>query len=150
MARKDLILAHYMSPAPHTIGAEQPLAVAHRMMREHAIRHLPVLAGGKLVGMVTERDLQLVEGLPGVDAERVTVEEAMSPDPFTIAPHSSLEWVAAEMAERKYGSTVVVDQGRVVGVFTTVDALRALQDLLARARQSQPGIPNQGASHERT
>jgi CBS domain-containing protein len=54
------------------------------------------------------------------------------------------------MAEKKYGSTVVVDHGRVVGVFTTVDALRALQELLAGARKSQPVQTNQGAAHERT
>ncbi|HZS42142.1 MAG TPA: CBS domain-containing protein [Polyangia bacterium] len=59
----------------------------------------------------------------------------MTPDPFTITPDSSLEWVALEMAEHKFGSVVVVEHNEVVGVLTTVDALRALQDLLGRSRR---------------
>src|SRR5437879_4833811 len=47
----------YMTPAPHTIGVEQPLAVAAALMQAHHIRHLPVLHGGKLVGILSERDV---------------------------------------------------------------------------------------------
>jgi acetoin utilization protein AcuB len=132
----QLTVRAFMTAGPHTIGVEQSLVTAHELMRRHRIRHLPVLHGGKLVGIVTERDLQVVEGLPGVDPARVTVEQAMTPTPYTITPDTSLEWVVLEMAEHKYGSTVVVEDGRVVGVFTTVDALRALEDLLRRTRQS--------------
>jgi len=124
----------YMTPSPHTIGADQPLATAERIMREHHIRHLPVLHGGRLAGIVSQSDLRVVEALDG--AEQLAVEEAMTPDPYTITPDSSLEWVATEMAERKFGSVVVVDHEHVVGVLTTVDALRALQDLLRESRQS--------------
>lgn len=135
-ARMDkLTVRGYMTPSPHTIGADQPLAVAHELMRAHHIRHLPVLSQGKLIGMVTERDLRLVESLPGVDATKVKVEEAMTPDPYAITPDCSLEWVAIEMAQHKLGSTVVVDHGKVVGVLTTVDALRALSELLGRSRR---------------
>ncbi|HXU72290.1 MAG TPA: CBS domain-containing protein [Polyangia bacterium] len=130
-----LTVRGYMTKSPFTVGADQPLAVAHRVMREHRIRHLPVLSAGKLVGVVTERDLELVEALPGSDAAAIKVGEAMTPMPYAIEPQSSLEWVALEMAEHKYGCTVVVERGRVIGVFTTVDALRALTDLLARARR---------------
>jgi acetoin utilization protein AcuB len=125
----------YMTRSPLTIGLEQPIAGALELMRAHNIRHLPVLSGGKLVGMVTERDLQLVGSLEGVDPRAMSVEQAMTPDPYAIAPHTSLEWVALEMAEHKYGSTVVVEKGKVVGVFTTVDALKALQELLGRSRR---------------
>lgn len=130
-----LTIRGYMTKSPITVGADQPIAVAHRVMREHRIRHLPVLSAGRLVGVVTERDLQLVEALPGSDAATIKVEEAMTPEPYAIGPQSSLEWVALEMAAHKYGCTVVVERGRVIGVFTTVDALRALTDLLARARR---------------
>lgn len=57
----------FMTTTPHSIGVEQPLSRAHAMMREHGVRHLPVLHAGKLLGMLTERDLQLVESLEGVD-----------------------------------------------------------------------------------
>ena len=130
-----LTVRKYMTPAPHTIGHDQPLVVAHRLMRQHGIRHLPVLEEGRLVGIVTERDLQLIETLRDVDPAEVLVEEAMTADPYAISPNTSLEWVVAEMAQHKYGSVVVLDHTRVVGVFTTVDALRALEGLLSRARR---------------
>jgi len=120
----------YMSPAPHSIGPDQPLAVAHRMMREHRFRHLPVLDAGRLVGMLTDRDLSLIETLRDVDPRKIMVEEAMSAAPYAVGPDAPLDEVVAEMAEHKYGSAVVMQNQKVVGMFTTVDACRALGELL--------------------
>jgi acetoin utilization protein AcuB len=58
----------------------------------------------------------------------------MSADPYTVPPGTALEEVAAAMAERKLGSAIVVDRGSVIGLFTTVDALRALAALAGRRR----------------
>ena len=85
-----------------------------------------------LVGVVSNRDIALVESLPGVDITRVTVDEAMAEEPWTVTADTALAQVAAVMAERKLGTAIVVDSGdadRVVGVFTTTDALRALAAL---------------------
>lgn len=123
-------VSKYMTTSPHTVGIDQPLTTAHRLMRDNRIRHLPVLQGGKLVGMLTERDLALIETLKDVDPSKVTVEDAMTATPYTVAPDSPLDEVVATMAEHRYGSAVVVDNGHVVGVFTTVDALAAFSDLL--------------------
>jgi acetoin utilization protein AcuB len=120
----------YMSTSPHTIGKDQTLAKAHAMLREHKIRHLPVLDGGKLVGIVTDRDLRLIETLKDVDPEKVTVEDAMSQDVYVVSPESPLDEVARDMAEHKYGSAVVMQNGKVVGIFTTVDGMVALHELL--------------------
>lgn len=122
-----------MTAGAHSIAAHQPLSAAHELMRQHDIRHLPVLRGGKLVGLVSQRDLHLVETLRDVDPKAVPVDEAMTHDVFTTSPHAPLGHVAREMAQRKLGSAVVVDGGRVVGVLTTVDALHALADLLDEA-----------------
>jgi acetoin utilization protein AcuB len=130
-----LSIRGFMTASPHTIGVNQPLSAARELMHQHHIRHLPVLDGGRLVGLLSERDLALVGGLPGVNPDRVAVAEAMTPDPHCISPDSSLEWIAAEMAQSKMGSVVLVEHGRVVGIFTTVDALRALGELLGRARR---------------
>jgi acetoin utilization protein AcuB len=130
-----LTVRAFMTPAPHTIGVDQSLRVAHDVMRRFQIRHLPVLRGGELVGLVSERDLTLVELLPGVDANIITVEEAMVGAPYTIDAGSSLEWLATDMGQRRADAAVVTDGGHVAGVFTTVDALRALQELLGRARR---------------
>jgi acetoin utilization protein AcuB len=130
-----LTVREFMTRSPHTIGVDQPLSVAHELMRRHRIRHLPVLRKGELVGLVSQRDLLFIEGLVGVDPLRVPVEDAMTEHPFAISPDTSLEWVVMEMERHKLGSTVVKDRGKVVGVFTTVDALAALQQLLRRARR---------------
>jgi acetoin utilization protein AcuB len=121
----------YMTTDIQTIGDEQPMAVAHRMMREQHIRHLPVLHQGKVVGIVTDRDLHLVETLQDVDPAKIAVSEAMTPDPYVVSPSASLDEVVSTMAAKKYGSAVVSDHGHVVGIFTTVDACSAFADLLS-------------------
>jgi len=131
MAKPILQISQFMTKSPHVIGKDQSLAHAHELMRKKRIRHLPVLHGGKLVGMVTVRDLHLVETFPGVQPERVTVEEAMSPDVYSVPPEAPLRKVVREMQRRKLGSAVVMDGRKVVGVFTTIDALRALDEALA-------------------
>ena len=123
----------YMSPNPYTIGQEQPLSVAHEVMRQHHVRHLPVLEGGKLVGVVSQRDLHLIETLRDVDPATTTVDEAMSADVYVTGPDAPLDEVASHMAEHKYGSAVVVERGKVVGLFTTVDALTALSTFAKKA-----------------
>jgi acetoin utilization protein AcuB len=100
------------------------------MMRDHQVRHLPVFAGGRLVGILTDRDLHLIETLKGVNPSEVAVEDAMSPSPFTVSSDASLAEVCAEMAEHKYGCAVVLQRDKVIGIFTTVDACRALGELL--------------------
>ena len=120
----------YMTTSPHTIGEDQPMTVAHRMMREHHIRHLPVLRGAKIVGLVSDRDLNMVETLQDVDPRKVLVSEAMTQDPYLVSPDAALDEVVLSMAEKKYGSAVVMQHEKVVGIFTTVDACRAFADLL--------------------
>lgn len=120
----------YMSTSPFSIGRDQTLERAHEMLREHNIRHLPVLEGGRLVGMVTMRDLNLVETLRDVDPKEVTVEDAMSTSVYSVGPDAPLDEVAAEMAEHKYGSAVVMQNTKIVGILTTVDICRALSELL--------------------
>jgi len=124
-----------MTPAPHWIGAGQACSEAQSMMREHRIRHLPVLRQARLVGVVSERDLALVQSLPGMRPEALPVEEAMTDPAYTVAADTPLPEVARVMATRKFGSAVVMDGDEVVGVFTTTDALRALADLLEGAEQ---------------
>jgi acetoin utilization protein AcuB len=120
----------YMTAMPHTIGNEQNLKKAHEMMREYKIRHLPVLKAGKLVGIITDRDLALVEALKDVDPTKVLVEEACTPEPYIVAPDAKLNDVCEEMARHKYGSVLIVDNHKLVGIFTWVDALTAFSELL--------------------
>ena len=123
-------VSKFMTTNPHSIGKDQTLAKAHELMREHKIRHLPVLDGGRLVGMITLRDLHLVETLKDVDPKSITVEDAMSSTVYAVGPESPLDEVVAEMAEHKYGSAVVMQNHKVVGIVTTVDVCNALAQLL--------------------
>jgi acetoin utilization protein AcuB len=91
---------------------------------------LPVLAGGRLQGLLTDRDLGLIESMTGVDPRTVKVEDAMSTAVYSVAPETPLDEVVATMGQKKYGSAVVMQNGHVVGIFTTVDLCRALGDLL--------------------
>jgi len=120
----------YMTTNPYSIERNQPLAEAHRIMRTHGIRHLPVMDAGQLVGILSDRDLHLVETLRDVDPEQVPVEDAMALDVFTVDPDAQLDEVAEQMASQKYGSAVVMQNSKVVGIFTTINALTALSELL--------------------
>jgi acetoin utilization protein AcuB len=131
MKHRELTVAERMTRTPHLIGCEQSMTVAHELMRSNGIRHLPVLHAGKLVGLVSQRDLHFVESIRGVDPDEVRVEEAMTQDVYAVPPRTPLKEVVCEMAERKLGSAVVVEGTKVVGVFTTVDALDTLAGLLA-------------------
>lgn len=120
----------FMTTQPHTIGSDQTLVKAEKMMREHQIRHLPVLKAGRLIGILTDRDIKLVETLNGVDPENVKVEEAFTENPYVTKPSAPINEVCAMMAENKYGCALIEDNQKLVGIFTWIDALNALNDLL--------------------
>lgn len=125
------LIEKYMSTSVHTIGSDQTLRRAEEIMREYRIRHLPVLEGGQLVGILSDRDVKLVESLKDVDPNEVTVSEACNQDMYTVSPKAPLNEVCAEMALHKYGSVLVLDNKKLVGIFTWVDALNAFNELLA-------------------
>jgi acetoin utilization protein AcuB len=122
-------IAEYMSAEPRSIGKGEPLVAAHRLMRTYRIRHLPVTDQGRLVGVVSERDLHLLETVKSVDPRREPVEEAMTAYPFTVPPEAELADVARQMWQHRYGSALVVRDGTLIGIFTRADALRALGEL---------------------
>ncbi len=125
------VILDYMSKAPIAIEAEAPLYDARDRMFELGVRHLPVIRDRKLVGILSQRDVTLAESLGVVD-DKFSVERAMQPDPFTVGPHAQVHAVAKEMAAHKYGTAVVVDPEqplKLLGIFTTIDALRVLADL---------------------
>jgi acetoin utilization protein AcuB len=110
------------------------MSQAHELMRSHRIRHLPVLEAGKLVGIVSDRDLHLIETLPDSDPDEVAVEEAMTEDVYVVSPDEPVDAVVERMAAHKYGCAIVANRrGLVEGIFTTVDAMQVLADVLRRA-----------------
>ncbi len=130
----------HMTLNPQLVSSRHTLAQAQQLMRERNIRHLPVVDDGRLVGVVSQRDIYLLQTLNGLDPATETVAEGMSREPFAVRPDAPLDEVALAMAQHKYGSAVVVDQGVVVGLFTTVDALRALAVVLRRGRRALEAV----------
>lgn len=119
----------FMTLMPHTVGRDISIKTALELMREYHVRHLPVQEAGKLIGVLTDRDLKLAASFD--DAFKLTVEEVMTPDPYTTSPQTPLSHVIYEMEKHKYGCTIVQnDNGRVIGIFTAIDALRVLGEHL--------------------
>ena len=118
-----------MTMMPHTIGDDIPIKKAMEIMREFRIRHLPVQKGGKLVGVITDRDIKLARSFQGQD--ELVVNDVMTPDPYTVHPDAELDEVVLNMAEHKYGCAVVQQSnGKVVGILTDNDSLRILGETL--------------------
>jgi acetoin utilization protein AcuB len=127
----------YMTMAPKTIGFDQSLETASEYMRKLHVRHLPVLKGGQLIGIVSERDIQLVLTFATKDALSLSVEEALTPDPYFTTVDAPLADVAGVMASKKYGCALVMDGKHVVGIFTAVDALKALSSVLQNVKKNE-------------
>lgn len=124
-----------MTPSVHTISMERTIPDARAVMLEHGIRHLPVLDGQKLVGLLSDRDLARLEGFPLVDFTLVSVADAMSDEPYVVTPDSPAVEVLGTMRDERYGSAIVCEDSKVVGVFTTTDALTVLAETLSRAAE---------------
>ncbi len=125
-------VSRYMTPQPFSIDRKAPLQEAHAVMRKHRIRHLPVLDQGVLVGVVTMRDLHLLETIGEVDLAETFVEEAMTQPPFVVTGDMPLDEALDIMTEHKYGSVIVMGRAGVEGIFTATDACRVLAEILRR------------------
>jgi acetoin utilization protein AcuB len=132
-----LLVRDLMTRSPHTIGVRLTLADAAKLMKKHQIRHLPVLEAGALVGVLSDRDVQMINSLSELDPSCILVEEAMSQAPWTVGPETPVREVAKKMAEKKLGSAVVLENDKVIGVFTTTDGMRCLADLLGPAAKKK-------------
>lgn len=118
-------IGDFMTRQPWTVQLDDSLGVARRMMAEQEIHHLPVVDGGVVVGMVTERDLTAAADHLG------TVADVLMPV-HTVSADTTLGDVVDRMTENRWDAVVVTDADRVVGIFTASDALRVLADLLHR------------------
>lgn len=121
-----------MTPFPYSVDANAPVADAQEFMRQHQIRHLPVMDGDKLVGIVSDRDIKLMLGpdFAYPDGRELTVRDVMVRDPYVVDLGTRLDVVLAHMAAHHLGSALVTREGRLAGVFTVTDACRAFAEHL--------------------
>ena len=134
-----MTVAKIMSPAPVVVEPKEPLREVYRVMAQHRIRHVPVVSGDGLVGIVSDRDVR--EALPspmtpGEAAEfaaaldRIPVWEVMAEEVVTVTPRTPLAQAAHMLAGRKIGCLPVLESGRLVGIVTETDMLQAFAALL--------------------
>lgn len=128
---KNKPISSLMTPVAFQIGDDQTVTEASLRMRELRVRHLPVMRGARLVGLVSQRDLSTLVAISDAHPSDLRVRDAMTPDPYVAQSSTPVAEVAGAMAEHKYGAVVVVDDGEVKGIFTTTDAMRILADLLS-------------------
>jgi len=121
----DDLIRTYMTLSPIVVDADDPLADAAQLMRERRIRHLPVMRGRRLVGVLTQLDLHIAVLEKRVALATAVVSEAMSSKPFVVAPNTPLDQVVRGLVDGRHPCAIVSDGERVHGIFTAVDALRA-------------------------
>jgi acetoin utilization protein AcuB len=125
----------WMTRNPIVAAPNLTIKAAWRLLQERRIRHLPVVEGGKLVGIVTDRDLRRVLPSPATSLEihelnylldKITVAEVMTKDVITTTPFALIPDVARTLLRNRIGALPVVEGGTLVGVISQTDVLEAL------------------------
>ena len=123
-----------MTPFPYSIDIDAPINEARAFMHKQNIRHLPVIAGGKLAGVISDRDIKLYLG-PDLDypeADTTLVRDVYLANPYVVDLNESLDNVLNAMAEKHIGSVLVTRDGKLAGLFTATDACRTFAEYLRK------------------
>lgn len=128
-----------MSKNPYTIESLASISDAVALLREKGLKRLPVVDGEKVVGILTQSDIQKVSPTKATSLSifeinylltKLTVKDAMTKNPITIEADSLLEEAAVIMREKRIGTLPVVEGGKLVGIITESDIFDAFIDLL--------------------
>ncbi len=120
-------VSNWMTRAPITVPEECPVRLALGQMQRDGIRHLLVLDGDRLSGIVSNRDVRrLALEDPGPSLLSRPVRSIMTEDPVTVAPETEVTVAVRLLLELRIGALPVRDGDEIVGIFTTADALEAL------------------------
>jgi acetoin utilization protein AcuB len=125
----DILVEEFTSACPITIGPNEGLKNAYKLMQENQIRHLPVLEDGAICGVLSERDLLANYGKAW--SENLRAKDIMSSSVLTAYTNDSLGKVAYRLSKEKKGSAIILDlEENFYGIFTTTDALNALVEIV--------------------
>ena len=128
--RLEIPVEEFSTPNPETAGVRSDYKELAEKMRRGRFRHLLIVQDTDVVGIVSQRDLKVLEGL-GESAQQLVAEDFMSRDLYIESPQAPLENVVFEMSRRKIGSAVLQDKAdNYLGIFTSTDALNALVEIL--------------------
>ncbi len=144
--RKDKwTVGQWMTQNPKTVNPDTPVKSAFFRMRAEGFRHLPVLEDGKLVGMVTDRDLRRPDLTDEPDGwhdyyqldEGYEVRHVMTTRVESMAPSDGLEKALQLLIDRKFGAAPVIDKnGAMIGILTTFDLMRAFHAALGEVGEA--------------
>ena len=133
-----------MTKDPQSVHEDTSMKEAVTLMRQHHIRHLPVTEGTILVGIVTDRDTRKASPslLSGVDMNgyeevlsNTPISRIMTREPFTVTQETDLKDAVQILVDKKVGAVPVVNGKELVGIFTEVDALKVLVNVLSEVVQ---------------
>jgi acetoin utilization protein AcuB len=130
--KKMPIVGAVMTSFPYFVEVDDTAAKMERMMDEHSIRHLPVQEKGKVIGIVSERDLHhhVKREAPGSEKDTIRARHIMVPHPYIVPFRAPLNEVVSEMAKRRIGSVIVQRQGKLAGILSAIDVCRILGEYL--------------------
>jgi CBS domain-containing protein len=114
-----------MTREPTTVEPSATLGEVATLMKQHDCGSIPVVDGGRLVGIVTDRDLVIRGIAAGTDAKTQRVSKVMSADPVTIGPDEDISAAEKLMADRQIRRLPVVEKGKLVGIIVTAQIARA-------------------------
>lgn len=117
----------FTTPNPVTATENTSVDELRAMMTTYGVRHLPIVRDGAVVGLVSDRDLRIAQGLGTAHQLQVLAGDIMSTEPVSVQAQTPLDEVAFTMSDRKIGSVLVHEaDGTFLGIFTLTDALNAL------------------------
>jgi len=131
-----MIVGNRMTKEPITVDPDDLLIRASHKMQAGGFRRLPVVSAGRLVGIVSERDLREHRGY----FEHTKINGVMTENPVTVTPATTLEEAAQTLVERQIGGLPVVENGRLIGIITTSDILKAFLDVMGASQGSSTRI----------
>jgi acetoin utilization protein AcuB len=131
-----MLVSNRMTKDPATITPEDLLIQAQLKMQKGGFRRLPVISDGQLVGIITDRDMRAHAGY----LDRTAVKAAMSKQPITVTPVTTVEAAAQLLLKQKIGGLPVVENSRVVGIITTSDILQAFLDVMGASEETSTRI----------
>ena len=131
-----MLVGKRMTRNPKTVSPDDPLSFAAAILRENRFHHLPVVQGGRLVGILSDADLRNAsftaipkEGEGGAAGDR-PVREAMRTEVWSVTPDDSVEDALLILTREKFGALPVLSGDHLVGIITRADLLNAFVDLL--------------------
>ncbi len=125
------LIKSVMTPFPYSIAMDARIEDAQAMMAEHDIRHLPVKESGKIVSVISDRDIRLtLQSGSQRDKDSLRVRDVCVHETYIVELNERLDSVLLHMARYHIGSALVVKNGKLAGIFTTTDACRCYGEYL--------------------